>query len=76
MADPNAERLASNAAAGQLQLQLQQLKQLCEAVFLAARLPHACFTQPPQWPKTSLAAVRDGHRLSPEQFERLHALCK
>ena len=29
-----------------------------------------------RWPKTSLAALRDDQRLSPEQLQRLISICK
>lgn len=39
---------------------------------------HVCSKENPgsRWPKVTLGAVKDGFRLTPEQFQELRKLCK
>ncbi len=51
---------------------------LCQ---LKQRLSHTYPSLPKEnpgsrWPKTSLAALKDNQRLTPDQLERLVAICK
>lgn len=44
-------------------------------------LADTCKGLPPEnpgskWPKTTLGALRDGTRLTPEQLQQLNAICK